>query len=357
MSAFRGLTNTDRYRRIAIFWILSGLLIVVFVSDLMTGAVRIPFSYMVSLMGGDITAGEEIWRTILIEFRFPKSVTAVFAGAALSVSGMQMQALFRNPLAGPDVLGISAGSSLGVAIVVLGFGNSLASLGLSQLNSWLQILAASMGAALILVLVMVVASWKSDIMTILILGILFGSAISSVINLLQFFSPQASLKTYVVWSMGNLGSATGSQIKALTWACLAGLFLSGFSIKPLNAVLQGEQYARSLGVNIKSTRVLAFFTTSLLTGTITAFCGPLAFVGIAVPHIVRMLFNTENLKVLIPGCMLTGAVMMLLADLISQVQGAFSVLPVNSVTSLMGIPVVVWVIARKRVFPFKGSQI
>jgi iron complex transport system permease protein len=323
------------------------LLLVLVVVDLMTGAVKIPAFNVIGILAG-VTRDNTVWNTILFDFRLPKMLTAILAGAALSVSGLQMQTVFRNPLAGPDVLGVSAGAGLGVALVVMGFGDFFLTHHLSSLGNWTQIMAAWAGAGLVLMLIMFVSLRVRDIMTILILGILFGSAASAFISILQYFSQQSALKAFVIWSMGSLGSLTHLQLRVLVISLAAGFLLTLMTLKVLNAFLLGETYSRSMGVSIKRTRFLVFLSTSILSGSVTAFCGPVAFVGIAVPHLARFLFGTANHRILVPASLLLGPALMLLADIISQVPGSGVVLPVNSVTALIGIPVVVWVIVYNR---------
>jgi iron complex transport system permease protein len=326
---------------------LIALVMVLFVIDLLTGPVSIPIHNIISLLFRTET-NPGVWHSILIDFRLPKAITAVLAGSSLAISGLQMQTLFRNPLAGPDVLGISSGASLGVALVILGFGNYFAFNSSAGLSSWLQIIAAWIGSGVVLFLVMFISLRIRDIMTILILGILFGSAASATVSILQYFSNQSMLKAFVVWSMGSLGNLSGSQLQVLSISLLLGFIFSLYSLRVLNILLLGENYSRSMGVNIKLTRFIIFVSTSILSGSITAFCGPLAFVGIVVPHLARMLFKTADHKLLIPASFLLGAVLMLLADLISQLPGSESVLPINSVTAILGIPVVIWVIISNR---------
>jgi len=326
---------------------LVSLLLVLFIIDLLTGPVNIPLKSAFSLLvQADPKPG--IWHSILFDFRLPKAITALLAGSSLAVSGLQMQTVFRNPLAGPDVLGISSGASLGVALVILGFGDYFAINSSAGISSWLQIIAACIGSGIVLFLVMFVSLRIRDIMTILILGILFGSAASAVVSILQYFSNQTMLKAFVVWSMGSLGNLSGSQLEVLAISLVIGFALSVYSLRVLNVLLLGENYSRSMGVNIKLTRFLVFVSTSILSGSITAFCGPLAFVGIVVPHLARMMFKTADHKWLLPASILLGAAMMLIADLISQFPGSESILPINSVTALLGIPVVIWVIISNR---------
>jgi iron complex transport system permease protein len=343
-------TSPDKNRKIRSIMLISiliVLLLVLFFIDLLTGPVSIPLRKVFSILfrTGSYNG---VWHSILFDFRLPKAITALLAGSSLAISGLQMQTVFRNPLAGPDVLGISSGASLGVALVILGFGNFFSFNSSAGLSSWLQIIAAWIGSGIVLSLVMFISLRIRDIMTILILGILFGSAASAVVSILQYFSNQSMLKAFVVWSMGSLGNLTTSQLQVLCISLLIGFLLSLYSMRVLNVLLLGENYSRSMGVNIKLTRFLIFVSTSILSGSITAFCGPLAFVGIVVPHLARMLFKTADHKLLLPACFLLGAVLMLLADLISQFPGSQSILPINSVTAIMGIPVVVWVIIANR---------
>lgn len=338
----------NRIRSWLLVILLIILLLLLFIIDLVTGPVHIPLRNIFALVfHGD--NGNEVWHSILFEFRLPKAITAVLAGSALAISGLQMQTVFRNPLAGPDVLGISSGASLGVALVVLGFGGFFA-IHPAGISSWIQILAASAGSGLVLLLVMLVSLRVRDIMTILILGILFGSAASALVSIMQYFSHQSMLKAFVVWSMGSLGSLTASQLQVLSVSLLAGFLLSLISLRSLNIMLLGENYSATMGVNTRLVRILVFVSTSILSGSITAFCGPLAFVGIVVPHLARMIFKTADHRLLMPACLLLGALIMLLADLISQFPGSQSILPVNSVTAILGVPVVIWVIMVNRRF-------
>lgn len=339
----KGINN----RIILILVILTGLLIILFLADLCAGPVKIPVKDIFSML---LTGGSEnqIWATIFFDFRIPKALTAVMAGAALSVAGLQMQTIFRNPLAGPYVLGISAGASLGVALLVMGFSSFLTSRSVNYFGNWAQIIAACIGAGLILFLILAVSARVQDIMTILILGILFGSATSAIVSIIQYFSHQAMLKAFVVWSMGSLGNLSTQQLNILIPCILTGLLFSFIFSKILNALLLGETYARSLGVNIKFARIMLFISTSILAGSITAFCGPIGFVGIAVPHIVRILMKCANHYWLIPGSMITGAIMLLVSDIVSILPGFDAMLPVNSVTALLGIPVVIWIILQNK---------
>lgn len=334
-------------RSILFFSLLVFFLFLLLFFNLITGPVKISPGELFAFIF-DRESLSEINRTILSNFRFPKAITAILAGAALSVSGLQMQTIFRNPLAGPYVLGISSGASLGVAIVILGFNQFFSAQFITGAGSWLQIMAAWAGSATVLFLILFVSMRVKDVMTILILGILFGSAASSLVSIMQYFSQQSTLKAFVIWTMGSLGSPSQSQLKILVPCIIIGLLLAFFSSKPLNALLLGETYAKTIGVNIHRSRIIVFISTSILAGSITAFCGPIGFIGIAVPHIVRMLFKTSDHRIIVPASLLMGAVVLLLADIISQVPENDIILPINSVTALLGIPVVIWLVVRNR---------
>jgi iron complex transport system permease protein len=336
-----------RTRITQVFILLTLLLFILVITDLLIGPVKVPPGELISILFGRDTH-QKIWKTILIDFRIPKTLTAILAGASLSVSGLQMQTVFRNPLAGPDVLGISAGASLGVALVIMGFGDFFIIHNLGNLGSWIQILSASAGAGLVLMLVMFV-SWRvGDIMTILILGILFGSAASAIVSFLQYFSNQFVLKTFVIWSMGSLGNLTIAQLRILSICVVIGFILLLANLKVMNALILGETYSISMGVNIKVARSLIFISVSILSGSITAFCGPIAFVGIAVPHFARLVMNTANHSILVPASVLLGSGLLLMADILSQIPQSGIILPINTVTSLVGIPMIIWVIAYNR---------
>jgi iron complex transport system permease protein len=326
------------------FVILLLLLALLFVLDILIGSTRLEASDVFHSLFGQGTLHGEI---IVMQFRLPKAVTAIIAGAAMSVSGLLMQTLFRNPLAGPDVLGVSSGAGLGVALMILTLSPVFEFSALNPLHGWSLIIAACAGAGAVMVLIMAVSARVRDIMTVLIIGILLASAISSVVSLLQYFSNESMLKTYVIWTMGNLGNLSPVQVRVLLAASSSGLVIAFMQVKPLNALLMGETFSRSVGVNMKRTRIALFASASILAGSVTAFCGPLAFIGIAVPHITRLLFSTSDHKVLVPGVIITGATLVLLSDIVSSLPGGGQIIPVNTVTSLIGIPVVLWIIAGK----------
>ena len=329
-------------RRTAIlFTVLSLLTAALFTADLLIGSVAVALrDIWAALTGGSC---DPAVRDIILKIRLLKAVTALFAGAALAASGLQMQTLFRNPLAGPYVLGISSGAGLGVALFLLG----APLLGVSA-HSFVQSLsiagAAWLGAALVLLIVMAVSRRIKDIMVILILGMMFGSGVSSMVEILQYLSSEAALKSFVIWTMGSLGDVTGGNLALMLPVIAAGLVLSVAAIKPLNLLLLGENYARTMGLNVQRTRTLLFLSTVLLAGTVTAFCGPVGFIGLAVPHLARMLFASADHRILMPGSMLAGAALLLVCDLISKTLA----LPINTVTALMGIPVVIVVVVRNR---------
>lgn len=333
-----------RNTHIFILLVLGG--IALFILDLLLGSVKVPLeSFIDVVFFGNKTSP---YYLTIIDFRLPKAIVASLAGAALSVSGLQMQTIFRNPLAGPYILGISSGAGLGVALLVLGF-PSLIGLGYGIIYSqWAIALAAWIGAALMLMLIMVISIRVRDIMTILIFGIMFGSAASALITLLQYFGADSSVKAFVIWTMGNLGGVTRQQLWVVVPGVISGLLLAFVLPKNLNALLLGENYARTMGLNVTHTRILVFISTSMLAGTVTAFCGPIGFIGIAIPHIARMLFQSANHFLLIPGSLILGINILLLSDIISQLPGNSQVLPINSITALLGIPIVVWIVFRNQ---------
>ncbi len=328
-----------------IFIVLILSLILFFILDLFLGSV--------SLNAADVwkalfSGGEGHLETIVFKFRLPKAITALVVGIGLSLSGLQMQTVFRNPMAGPDVLGITSGASLGVAFVILGFSSNISPDALKGFGNWILVAASWAGAGAIMVVILFIATRIKDIMTILILGIMLSSGISALVILMQYFSSESLLKTYVIWTMGSLGNLTTDQLSVLVISVIAGVILSLVSSKMLNALLLGENYAGSIGLNVKFARLVIFSCTSILAGSVTAFCGPVGFIGIAVPHIARIIFRSSDHKILIPATVFLGGSVMLISDIISQLPGSGKILPLNAVTSLIGIPVVILVILRNR---------
>lgn len=328
-------------RSSVLFVIFSVVLIVLFGCDLMTGDLAISWREVWSaIFGGEV---DQMVRDIVLKIRLTKGVVAIVAGAALAVAGLQMQTLFRNPLAGPYVLGVSSGAGLGVSLFLLG----APLIGVAG-SSLLQLIgvagAAWVGSATILVIMMAVSQRIKDIMVILVLGMMLSSGVGSLVEVLQYLSSESALKSFVIWTMGSLGDVTTGQLWVLLSALLVGGVLAVAIIKPLNMLLLGENYARTMGLSLSPVRAMIFLSTTLLAGTVTAFCGPIGFVGLAIPHISRMVFRTADHRVLIPASMLLGAVMMVGCDIISRVL----LLPINAITALMGIPIVVVVVLQNR---------
>ncbi len=348
-----GVSINDNIRprpRLLAMPVLLLLLVFVFILDLSIGSVPIPFLDTLRILFGG-QAGKESWHKIITLFRLPKALTAALAGAALAVSGLQMQTLFRNPLAGPSILGIGSGASLGVAVVVLsvaagGAGRFLDGLGL--VGDLGIILAASLGSALVLLLILAVSRRIQNVITLLILGLLFGYATSAVVSILIHFSIAERAHAYITWTFGGFGNSTWSELRVFIPVTMVFILLTQFSRKQLNALLLGESYAKSMGMRMQRVRTWVLVTTAILTGAVTAFCGPVAFLGVAIPHLCRSLLGTSDHRELLPASALMGAALALVADLIAQMPWSSVVLPLNAVTSLIGAPVIAWVILRKR---------
>ncbi len=333
------------YARYLLFAVLGISLVALAVGDLLTGTTNVPLADVSAALTGGTTTEE--YRIIVNELRLPKVLVAAFAGMALAASGLQMQTLFRNPLAGPYVLGINSGASLGVALFTLalpmmgGMSSWLARLGLTGM-AWI-------GSAAILVLVMFLSRKIKSISVILILGMMLGSAISAVVGILQYMGTEESLKAFVVWTMGSLSTVTAEDLRLLIPVVVVGLVLAIAVVKPLNMLLLGESYARTMGLRVRVARTAIFLSTTLLAGTITAFCGPVGFIGLAMPHLARMTFRTADHRLLMPASMLWGAVAMLLCCLATDIVARGGVmLPINTVTSLLGIPIIIIVVIRNR---------
>ncbi|MUG92590.1 iron chelate uptake ABC transporter family permease subunit [Scytonema sp. UIC 10036] len=324
-------------------------LILAFLLDIALGSVQIPLNQVITILLGQ-QPEKTTWTSIILKFRLPKALTAILAGGALGVSGLQMQTLFRNPLAGPFILGISSGASLGVALVVLtatatGIPTLLKDLGI--IGDFGLVISASLGAASVLGMMLLVARRVRDTMTLLILGLLFGYATSAIVSILLNFSSQERIQTYLIWTFGSFAGVTWTQMIILAPVILLGLLMALLLSKPLNALLLGESYARSMGLTVQKARFLIITSASVLAGAITAFCGPIAFLGVAIPHLCRSLFNTSDHRILIPAVTMMGAILALIADLISQLPGSQIVLPLNAITALIGTPVVTWVILKR----------
>ena len=330
-----------------IFLLLFLATLLLFVINISLGSVSIPFKDVLqNLIGGH--SSKSTWDYIIINYRLPKAITAIFVGAGLSISGLLMQTLFRNPLAGPYVLGLSSGSSLGVAFVILGAGFLPPFLSTIALSSYGIILASIFGSLMVMLAVLLASRKLRDTMSILIVGLMFGSFSSAIVGVLSYFSTAEQLQKFTFWSMGNLGNLSWSNILILGVSVFIGLILSLITIKSLNALLLGENYAKSIGINFKKTQLIIIIATSILAGSITSFVGPIAFIGLAVPHIAKLVFQTSNHVILFGGTILFGALIMLFCDIVSQLPGSDLTLPINAITSIVGAPVVIWLLVRKR---------
>jgi iron complex transport system permease protein len=324
------------------YFVLPALLVILFLLNISLGSVRIPVAEILKVLSGNIPE-KPIWTDIIINFRLTKALTCILAGGALALGGLLMQTLFRNPLAGPDVLGLSSGASLAVALVVMSTGT-----GALFSHSFTLALAASLGSTAIFLLVLAIAHRVNDNISLLIIGLMIGATTSSIVSVLQFISKAEDQQYYLVWTFGSLSGLNWSEIQILTVAVIIGLLISMFSIKALNAWLLGDNYAVSMGIPLRKSRLLIIISTCILTGSVTAFCGPIAFVGLAVPHLTRLLIDTTNHKILIPAVIVSGGVIMLLCDILTHFPGSDYVLPINAITALIGAPVVIWVILRSK---------
>lgn len=334
-------------------WYLGGLIagvLVLFLINLALGSVDIPVQDIISILIGN-GSEREAWELIITNIRLPRSFTAILAGSALSIGGLQMQTLFRNPLAGPSVLGITAGASLGVAIVMLAAGTITSIFAIQQLStlgSWLIVIAASIGSSLVLLLILAISTRIRDNVTLLIIGLMIANMTIALVSIWQYFSKPEQIQDYLIWTFGSLGGVTMNQVLILLVVVGIGSLIAFFLSKPLNGLLLGENYARSMGFSVHRARIWIIVSTSLLAGCITAFCGPIGFVGIAVPHLTRSLLGSNDHRILIPSTFLMGAILMLGCDIIAQVPGSSTTLPISAVTSLIGSPVVVWVIVQRK---------
>lgn len=317
---------------------ISIALIILFLLDLAWGSIRIPIAEVISTFSGN--GSNEIHSEILVNFRLPKAITAMLAGSALSVAGLMMQTLFRNPLADPYVLGVSSGASLGAALVMMSTGVIVGSA-----SSWIVVVAAIAGAALVMMLVVGVSFKVQSAVSLLIVGIMLGTIVSSIVGVLQYFSNPDAIKLFIMWNLGSLSAVTWEHLRILTPIILIGLFLAFSLQRRLDGLLLGENYAKGLGISIIQTRILIVITTSLLAGAVTAFTGPIGFIGIAVPHIARGIFKTSNHNTLIPASILLGAILILICDIVSQIPTY--TLPINTISSLFGAPVIIWIILKK----------
>lgn len=328
-------------RHFLLFSFFGILLLVLFVFDLLWGSIRIPLSEILTIVGGD--KSNVVYTEILLNFRLPKAITAILAGTALSVAGLIMQTLFRNPLADPYILGVSSGASLGVALITM----AASFWPLAVVTSgWSQVIAAVIGAALVLMLVVSVSTKVQNAVTLLIVGIMFGTIASSVVNVLQNFSNPDAIKLFVMWTLGSLSAVTWAHMQILLPTVLLGLGIAFYLQKSLDGMLLGENYARGLGVSVFRTRILIVVATGILAGAVTAFTGPIAFVGIAIPHIARGLFRTSSHRILLPASALCGASLILICDIVAQIP--VYALPINTISSLFGAPIIIWIILKRK---------
>ncbi len=332
---------------IGTFGLLLFFFLLTFFTNLSLGSISIPFEEIFNILFLD-NSDKESWNYIILNYRLPKACTAILVGSGLGASGLLMQTLFRNPLAGPFVLGISAGASLGVALLILGTSFLGAFLGGFSLTNWSLIGAASTGSFLVLFAVLIAIKRIKNTMSILIIGLMFGSISAAIINVLSYFSTAEKLQQFIFWSFGSLGNLDWTEVFVFGIVVISCFLVLLKAIKPLNSLLLGENYAISMGVDIKKTRYLVLICTSLLTGVITAFAGPIAFVGLAVPHLSKLLFTTSNHRILLPAAALVGGILLLLCDTIAQLPGSEYSLPINAITSIFGAPIVIWLLIRKK---------
>lgn len=338
-------------RYIGLFTLLALALVGLFIADLVTGTVAVPPTQaLVVLFGGE--SEKASWSSIIMLFRLPKALAAIFAGSALAMSGLMMQTLFRNPLAGPSVLGISSGASLGVALVVLGaaIGNRGARLieGLGIGGNLMLVVAAAAGAFLALGIILLAAQWVENVMTLLIIGLLGGYALNSVVSVLIHFSRPEMIQAYMAWTFGSFSNITWREMQVFLPICLVFCCCGCFTGKALNGMLLGESYARSMGLSYFTIRLVVIALTAILVGCVTAYCGPVAFIGIAVPHLARLAAGTSDHRILLPVSLLLGGCTALCADIIAQLPGHSTILPLNAVTALIGSPVIIWLLLKKQ---------
>lgn len=334
-------------RNVCIILLLVAGIIVLFAMSLIVGSVRIPLADVCDILF-DKFDGKESWKYIIMENRLPQALTAMLCGASLAVCGLMLQTAFRNPLAGPDVFGISSGAGLGVAIVMLFLGGSV-SITMFTVSGFLAILtSAFIGAIVVTMIILFLSTMVRNSVLLLIVGLMVGYVSSSAVALLNFFASEEGVKSYMIWGMGNFGGVSMDHMLLFALLCLVGIIASIFLIKPLNIMLLGTQYAESLGINIRQIRNLLLVTVGLLTAVTTAFCGPISFIGLAIPHISRLLFRTDNHQILLPGTVLTGAVIALFCNLICYLPGELGIIPLNAVTPLIGAPVIIYVIIKRR---------
>ena len=331
---------------IYLIWLSLGI-VLMFIANIVIGSVKIPMGAIVHILSGGECLRES-WKFIVLQSRLPQAITALLSGASLATCGLMLQTTFRNPLAGPDVFGINSGAGLGVAFVILAFGGNM-SVGMFSVSGFIAILlAAFVGAIVVTVIIFGFSSMVRNNVMLLIIGLMIGYLANSAISLLNFFATEEGVKSYMVWGMGNFCGVTLDNIPLFSFITLVGLVASLMMIKPLNAMLLGEQYAENLGINVRQTRNILLVITGLLTAIVTAFCGPIAFIGLAVPHIARLLLKTDNHRMLLPATMLCGAFIALVCNVLCYLPYNGGMIPLNAVTPIMGAPVIIYVILKKR---------
>lgn len=343
------LKETNRKYKI-IYPVLAGLLVLFFFFNLIFGAVHIPFGAVMDILSGSNTCTyKPAWEHILLQSRFPQAVTALLAGSALAISGLMLQTLFRNPLAGPSILGISDGANLGVAAVMLYFGSSITIIPGWPVSGFITIiLAAFAGACAVLAIIIYFSTKVKSNVMLLIIGIMVGYMVSSVISILNFRASSDKVHAFVMWGMGDFSGVSVEKLPFFSFFILGGLLFSLLLIKPLNALLLGEMYAANLGIKIKPARISILACTGILTATATAFCGPISFIGLAVPHVARLVLGSSNHKQLVPVTILSGALVALVCNLLTTLPGGNTILPLNAVTPILGAPVIIYVIVNRK---------
>jgi iron complex transport system permease protein len=342
----------QKYKKAVGFYTLGLILIFLLGFNLIWGSVSIPWPVFFHFFSGQFPEDEVIWRHIIIESRLPQMLTALLAGSSLSIAGLQMQTLFRNPLAGPSILGISAGASLGVALITLGSGVGSAFIHGFLLSEIGVHLAAFMGAFIVLLVVLLVAKKVKNNASLLIIGIMVGYGVSSIIGLLNFVGQQGEIHAFVIWGLGSFSAVQNKQIPLFATLLIPALILSAFLMKPMNAMLLGESYAQNLGLNIKQIRWQLILLSGFLTAIVTAYTGPIAFIGLATPHLGRLLFKSADHKILIPATLLLGSIIALSCNLIARMPFFQEVLPINVITSLFGAPLVIYMIVKRKQIGF-----
>lgn len=329
------------------FVVITLAIIALFVINIIYGAVKIPINSIIDIFSGNDDVNES-WKYIILQTRLPQALTAILCGGALAVSGLLLQTAFCNPLAGPSIFGINSGASLGVAFVMLLFGGSITAGAVSVTGFLAVLIAAFVGAVAVMAVLLFFSNLVNNNVMLLITGIMIGYISSSAISLLNFFATEEGVHSYMIWGLGNFGGVSMAQMPLFAAVTIVGLICALLLIKPLNAVLLGEQYAENLGINTIKLRNCLLLVTGLLTAVTTAFCGPIAFIGLAVPHIARMLLKTDNHRYLIPGTILSGAAISLLCNIICVLPGDNGIIPLNAVTPIMGAPVIIYVIIKGR---------